>query len=79
VKPKDLEARITAALRKVSDTRLVLARVRSRSSPKIRHSIQLGSDHVVFCSCDGWRWSKKTPKTCHHLETFKAAVRPQEF
>lgn len=58
---------------------IVLARVRSKSDPRIKHDICLGADHKVFCVCDGWKFSKEEPKTCRHLKRFKEKVQPQEF
>ena len=34
------------------------------------YEIRLGKDGQVYCSCSSWRFSKKVPKTCKHLEEF---------
>lgn len=56
----------------------VLAYVPSSDGNR-KYAIKLASDHTVFCECQGWQYSKETPKTCRHLKRFKAQMRPQEI
>jgi len=72
-----LTARIEAALK--HHKKMVIAKVRSKSNPTVKHSIRLAADHSVYCTCQGWQYSKEKPKTCRHMERWKAAMRPQEL
>jgi len=75
--PKELNARIAAALSGMH--KVVIGLVQSGSNKKLKHRIRIGADHAIYCSCEGWLFSKKRPKTCTHLEKYKREVIPQEI
>jgi predicted nucleic acid-binding Zn finger protein len=32
------------------------------------YETRIGKDHQVYCTCPGWKFSKKKPKTCKHIK-----------
>lgn len=48
-----------------------LAEVKS-SSTDVTHEIRLGKDGKLYCTCQGWIHSKKSPKMCRHLAVWVA-------
>jgi len=34
------------------------------------YELRLGYDGQVYCTCPSWRFSKKIPKSCKHLDEF---------
>ena len=77
IRKQSLEERLQSALQ--HHRGMILARVKSKSDPKIKHQIRLAADHTVYCTCQGWQFSKDKPKTCRHLEKFKANMVAQEM
>src|SRR4051812_33972915 len=71
----ELTRRIKTAL---GAKRIVLGLVPSKSNSNLKHQIRLAADHTVYCTCQGWQFSKESPKTCRHMKRWKAAVKPQE-
>jgi len=77
VRKQSLEERLQSALE--HHRGVILARVKSKSDPTIKHQIRLAADHTVYCTCQAWQFNKDRPKTCRHLTQFKADVVPQDM
>ena len=50
----------------------VVATYPSKSCPGQQYEVRIGSDGVTYCTCKGWAYSRVEPKTCRHLEDWKA-------
>jgi len=77
VRKQSLEERLQSALE--HHRGVVLARVKSKSDPTIKHQIRLAADHTVYCTCQAWQFNKDRPKTCRHLQKFKESVTTQDM
>jgi len=52
--------------------------VASSKPGKKPYTVRLQGDDQWVCSCPGWQWSKKSPKTCRHITNVaKAAYEAQ--
>jgi predicted nucleic acid-binding Zn finger protein len=38
------------------------------------YELTLGDDNVLYCTCPAWRFTKKRPRTCKHIEAWQDAV-----
>jgi hypothetical protein len=54
----------------------VLERVPSGSRPGHSHEVRIGKDHVLYCTCESWKFSrpggKFAPKDCKHVRGWLA-------
>jgi len=51
---------------------VILAYVKSETREGVVHTIRMGRDGNVYCSCEAWKYQSKpvTERTCKHLQAF---------
>lgn len=46
----------------------------SSTNPDKRYELRMGADEEIYCNCMAWRFSKKSPKICKHMEQWADQV-----
>lgn len=53
--------------------------VESDSKPGTYYALKRRDDGVIGCACVAWRFNKQTPRTCKHIDAWRAAQSTVSF
>lgn len=53
--------------------------VQSDSRANVSHSIMLGSDYTIYCTCEAWENDWRSVHSCKHLERLRMTLRQLEI
>lgn len=59
---------------------VLITRIASQNvkTPTVTYGIFLGSDNLVYCGCEAWKYAPNEFQNCKHLDEFRAALKEME-